>query len=96
VKKFESVMLSEAKHLRSSSQVLEPKATAGTLRYAQGDTRVIPSHLRSLSASQAAEPLWDVTFRGLSRDPGKVVPRIAVEGAEKMQKIRTPSTGCVL
>jgi hypothetical protein len=39
VKKFESVMLSAAKHLCSSSQVLEPKATAEILRCAQDDSR---------------------------------------------------------
>ena len=47
VKKFESVMLSAAKHLCSLSQVLEPKATAEILRFAQDDSWLIFSHLRS-------------------------------------------------
>jgi hypothetical protein len=37
VKKFESFMLSTAKDLCSFSQVLEPKATAEILRFAQDD-----------------------------------------------------------
>jgi hypothetical protein len=45
VKEFESVMLSAAKHLCSSSQSLESKATAGILRFAQDDTELILSHV---------------------------------------------------
>jgi hypothetical protein len=39
-------MLSAAKHLCSFSQVLEAKATAETLRFAEDDSRFIFSHLQ--------------------------------------------------
>jgi hypothetical protein len=38
-------MLSAAKHLCSSSQMLEPKATAEILRFAQDDRALIFSHV---------------------------------------------------
>jgi hypothetical protein len=43
-------MLSAAKHLCSFSQVLEPKATAEILRFAQDDSRFILSHLQGARA----------------------------------------------
>jgi hypothetical protein len=46
-------MLSAAKHLCSSSQILEPKATAEILRYAQDDSRLIFSHLLRHSSSES-------------------------------------------
>ena len=51
-----SLRVNSAKHPCSLSQVLEPKATAEILRFAQDDKRLIFSRLRSLSASQPAEP----------------------------------------
>jgi hypothetical protein len=51
-----SLRVNSAKHLCSFSHVLEPKATAEILRFAQDDSRLIFSHLQSRCASQSAEP----------------------------------------
>jgi hypothetical protein len=60
------------KHLCSSSQSLKPKATAEILRFAQDDTELFFSPVRSLSAERAAEPLEVALWQLDTRQPSLI------------------------